>query len=330
MAVEIKVLQNSDDAVIVWSVDEAIPECVGFAIRRKLTRAGKSHESWLDNFVGFAGEEHEDGERRPSTEWPFQGFSWTDHELDAGDTAAYRVVPVLRDGSGNLKRSDTLRSEWAEGRKRSSRYLPYFNRGFVMSQFIARYLAEKGKTLAEFKTRSATRQPRRSPQLPLRRPPGPAPGASRRKVLEEKRDLRGVVRAERPELLDALVGLGARAHVVLANGSITAAQGRADRGSPQTGRNEAARARSWPPTWTSRRRSVHLPGRRSGTTSSRSRTDQPGKPMTVWTGSTNWTPTGLCTQVNNGLLIEDAAIAGEVYLDQWNRLRKAGSEFPAA
>src|SRR3954447_7887872 len=151
MPVEVKVLQNSDDAVIVWSVEEVIPGCVGFAIRRKLTRAGKAHEAWLDNFVGFAGEAHEDGERRPSREWPFQGFSWTDHELDAGDSASYRAVPVLRDGSGKLERADNLRSEWAEGRKRSSRYLPYFNRGYVMSQFVARYLAQTGKTLAEFK-----------------------------------------------------------------------------------------------------------------------------------------------------------------------------------
>ena len=50
------------------------------------------------------------------------------------------------------------------------------------------------------------------------------------------------------------------------------------------------------------------------------RTDKDGKPVAAWTGSTNWTPTGLCTQVNNGLLIEDPAVA-QVYLDQWHRLR---------
>jgi len=55
--------------------------------------------------------------------------------------------------------------------------------------------------------------------------------------------------------------------------------------------------------------------------------DKKGKPMSAWTGSTNWTPTGLCTQVNNGLLIQDPGIA-QIYLDQWNRLRKAASAFP--
>jgi phosphatidylserine/phosphatidylglycerophosphate/cardiolipin synthase-like enzyme len=57
------------------------------------------------------------------------------------------------------------------------------------------------------------------------------------------------------------------------------------------------------------------------------RTDKNGKPLIAWTGSTNWAPTGLCTQVNNGLLIGDPAVA-QVYLDQWHRLRDAASGFP--
>jgi hypothetical protein len=50
--------------------------------------------------------------------------------------------------------------------------------------------------------------------------------------------------------------------------------------------------------------------------------------VVAWTGSTNWAPTGLCTQVNNGLLVEDAGVA-KVYLAQWQALRKAASIFPA-
>jgi phosphatidylserine/phosphatidylglycerophosphate/cardiolipin synthase-like enzyme len=37
--------------------------------------------------------------------------------------------------------------------------------------------------------------------------------------------------------------------------------------------------------------------------------DRNGNPEKVWTGSTNWTVTGLCTQTNNGILINDADIA---------------------
>ena len=57
------------------------------------------------------------------------------------------------------------------------------------------------------------------------------------------------------------------------------------------------------------------------------RTDAGGVPRATWTGCTNGTPTGLCTQLNNGLLIDDQQI-GQVYLDQWHRLRDAASRFP--
>ena len=327
MPVSIKVLQNSDDAVIVWSIAEEIPDCVGFAIRRKLTRAGKIHETWLDNFVGFAGENHKEGERRPSTEWPFQGFSWTDHELDAGDAARYRVVPILRNGSGEPARAENLRSEWAEGRKRSSRYLPYFNRGYVMSQFIAHYLKQTGKTLAQFKDtisdeddhtiRSFLAGDLRVEMLALL-------AETRRKggdvyaVLFELSDA---------ELIDALVALGPRAHVVLANGSISQHKKETTAEARKRDGNAAGRARLLAGGVDVGEHDRFISPGALGHNKFAVFTDAKGKAKTAWTGSTNWTPTGLCTQLNNGLFVRDESIAAE-YLEQWKRLRKAGSEFP--
>lgn len=40
----------------------------------------------------------------------------------------------------------------------------------------------------------------------------------------------------------------------------------------------------------------------------------------VATGSTNWTETGLCTQTNNVIIIEDEALAAH-YLEYWRRLK---------
>jgi phosphatidylserine/phosphatidylglycerophosphate/cardiolipin synthase-like enzyme len=45
----------------------------------------------------------------------------------------------------------------------------------------------------------------------------------------------------------------------------------------------------------------------------------------VLTGSTNWTVTGLCTQLNNVLIVEDPAIAKR-YFDQWGKLVAAGDD----
>lgn len=327
MTVEVKVLQNSDDAVIVWSVEEAIPGCIGFAIRRKLTRAGKSRESWLDNFVGFAGEEHELGERRPSTEWPFQGFSWTDHELQAGDAADYRVVPVLRDGSGKLVRADNLRSGWGEGRKRSSRYRPYFNRGYVMSQFVARYLAETGQTLAQFKETVGDEDDhtiRRFLSGDLRVEMLRLLGETRRKGGEVYAALFELSDAE---LIDALVALGPRAHVVLANGSITPHKKEPTAEARKRDGNAAGRARLVAGAVDVEESNRFISPGALGHNKFAVFTDAAGKARTAWTGSTNWSPTGLCTQLNNGLYIRDEAIAAE-YLEQWQRLRAAKSEFP--
>jgi hypothetical protein len=47
-----------------------------------------------------------------------------------------------------------------------------------------------------------------------------------------------------------------------------------------------------------------------------------GTPNAVLTGSTNWSTTGLCTQINNGLVIADQKVA-KVFRKQWDRLRDA-------
>jgi hypothetical protein len=49
----------------------------------------------------------------------------------------------------------------------------------------------------------------------------------------------------------------------------------------------------------------------------------------ILTGSTNWTTSGLCTQLNNVLIVEGPDIAGR-YLDQWGKLVAAGNDMPAS
>src|SRR5262249_42275100 len=51
--------------------------------------------------------------------------------------------------------------------------------------------------------------------------------------------------------------------------------------------------------------------------------------LRVLTGSTNWTTTGLCTQLNNVLIANRPIIAAR-YLDHWDKLVAAGDDLPAA
>src|SRR3989442_4890495 len=55
--------------------------------------------------------------------------------------------------------------------------------------------------------------------------------------------------------------------------------------------------------------------------------DARGEPATLWTGSTNWTTTGLCTQVNSGILIESPRLAA-AYRARRKELKTAGAGYP--
>jgi phosphatidylserine/phosphatidylglycerophosphate/cardiolipin synthase-like enzyme len=48
--------------------------------------------------------------------------------------------------------------------------------------------------------------------------------------------------------------------------------------------------------------------------------DKTGHPRAVLFGSTNWTPTGLCAQTNNTIVLDNAKVA-QRYLDYWKQLK---------
>src|SRR6185295_14421834 len=86
MPTPLKVYVNEDDALLFWSISAPIAGCRGFAVERKRTDAkGKKSQDYLPNRTGFENEaapaKPEEGQHavlKPSTEWPFQRFSWTD------------------------------------------------------------------------------------------------------------------------------------------------------------------------------------------------------------------------------------------------------------
>jgi phosphatidylserine/phosphatidylglycerophosphate/cardiolipin synthase-like enzyme len=117
-----------------------------------------------------------------------------------------------------------------------------------------------------------------------------------------------------PELIQRLVQLRGRAHVVLANGSNKKGDG-----------NSEARK-------TLKKAKVDVRDRMLGSKGLGHNkfallyNHQTGKATKCWTGSTNWSASGLCTQLNNGLLINDPKIA-EIYSRQWDLLAEAGDAF---
>jgi phosphatidylserine/phosphatidylglycerophosphate/cardiolipin synthase-like enzyme len=239
---------------------------------------------------------------------------------------------VIRNSSGQLEQLTEAASDWSPertlGTNANCTFKAFFNRGFVMSQFMARFLKEKNLTLKEFKDTIADKDDRTIREF--------LSGDLRAALLEQlaiaQKEHTEIYAAlfelSDTELIRQLAALGKRAHVVLANGSITKKTSETSAVARKRDENRSARA-------TLKKAKVDVePANRFlspgalGHNKFLVRLDKKGKPTVAWTGSTNWAPTGLCTQVNNGLLISDEEIA-QVYLDQWHRLRKAASGFPS-
>lgn len=343
MAIKLKVYTNEDDALLFWSIPKPIPRCRGFAIERKRKRPGQPDEQkFLDNRVGFendkAAGEDEKAHRpvlKPSTELPFQRFSWIDHDANTGDTVSYRVVPVLRNAAGELVLDEPNTSAFTEertlGNAPEARFAPFFNRGFVISQFMSRFLAENGLDFNSKTDMTKFKKELGKSETPIRHFLSGDLRVALLDLLETARkDGRQVFGAlfelSDDELIKALAKLGKNAHLVLANGSITAAKGEGSEAARKRDENKDSRA-------TLKKAKVDVvakdrfisPGA-LGHNKFLVITGEDGEPAVVWTGSTNWAPTGLCTQVNNGLLIRDPAVA-KIYREQWQRLRDAKSAF---
>lgn len=321
MSMSIKAYANCDDVHLVWNSGAPIPNCLGFAIECRRRRNGTlTQATTISNRVGFKADMPKKGEKRSSRIWPFQRYSWTDHAADLGDEIEYRVVAQVG-APGNL--ADGPASPWSgivrlDADCEGVRAL--FNRGFVISQFVTRLLKAEGLTLAEFKGRLGDFEDKIRQFLS---------GALREELLALLDEVRSganlkayaaLYELEDDELETALTGLGPKLELVLANGSVDA---------PGDDQNAHARKRLTDAGITVHDRMVSpgALGHNKFVVVCRETAAGP-KPLKVLTGSTNWTRTGLCTQVNNAIIIADAAVA-QAYLDHWVRLRDSGSDKPS-
>ena len=305
---KLRVFTNSDDAFVAWAPSAFIPGCRGFLLERE--RRGGRVEA-VENRVGFAADHPKSGDHRPSSEWPFQRFNWTDHAVDVGNELRYRVTAMVDAGTGRpYQRGPASRwSAWATLTTSVGGGMAcFFNRGLVLSQFVARYLREHQLTPAKFKAQLKANvdpvfrsflQGDLGVALFALLQEGSKPGAALHAALYELDDA---------QIEAAMIALGAHLNLVLANGSDKAGDG-----------NAAARSHLHAggiPTIDRLLQSKGL-GHNKFVVASKASVAK-----SVWTGSTNWSTTGLCTQVNNALRIDDAPLAAH-YLAQWGRLRDA-------
>lgn len=328
---------NCDDVQLFWRTgvdgqnDRPIPGCLGFSIER---RRRNSDGVWgatevLRNRVGFSSELPVDASgspqylTKPSNVWPFQRYDWTDHGANSGQTVMYRLVAVgWPDGEpGEVELQPIADSGWTEAITVDARsengISAYFNRGAVMSQYVSRIARKNNWSAPEIKEHI------RELEEPLRRFLAGELRIEILRLLDEVIDnpdlsfYAALYELADDELIQRLRLLRGRAHIVLANGSDDSGDGNAD-----------ARARLLEAEVDVRNRMLGNKGLGHNKFGVVVRTADTHA-LSAWSGSTNWAATGLCTQLNNGILIEDEALA-QVYLEQWNRLAEAANNFPPA
>ncbi len=303
---------NNDVITIAWSYGRRPDGCMGFAIYR-IDDKGK--ETPLPSHAVFKGYQIKPGQTTAA--FPLQKFYWKDPyaRLEAEKTGnrkfRYKVVP-LEGKPGKLtpmNMPQVVSNEVEISPVISSEMSAFFNRGLISTQRVTRAL--KGKPSAP------------SLKALIADPKNPLRASLSGDMVEALADFvdraksSGMIYAALYELNDEeliakLENLGKRLHIVLSN----AVETNPDTKEKRDG-NQAARDRLKETAGVKWDRI--MPSNHIGHNKFLVYTDKKGKPQAVLLGSTNWTSTGLCTQTNNTLVIEDAQLA-EHYRAYWNQL----------
>jgi hypothetical protein len=329
---------NCEDVELFWRVsvngaaDASIPGVLGFMLERQRRGADGNWNNTevIRNRVGFTDEpetsteENDSPPSKPSKLWPFQCYDWTDHGANNGQTVRYRVSAVRLPNGGTAGTTPLVAvadTGWSEPIEVSAAggdgVSAYFNRGAVMSQYVARIARINGWNARDIKKHI------KEIEEPLRRFLSGELRLALLRLLDGAIDDPGLdFYAALYELTDdELVGrlklLAGRGHVVLSNGSDEHGDGNADARQQLEDAGLDVQDRLLGTKGLGHNKFAVVVRRQNRV------------PLRAWTGSTNWAATGLCTQLNNAIEFDNREIAA-LFLDQWDRLDDAGSSFPAA
>lgn len=283
---------------------------MGFAVYR-ISQDGS--EECLPSHAVFQGKKIQKGQT--TEQFPIQKFYWKDvyarliAEKTGKNTFRYKIVP-LGGTPGKLKPLSSLphiiSNEVQISPQLSTDVAAYFNRGLISTQRVSRAFdgnPAKGKLLDKVA----------DPKDPLRASlSGDMVEALTGFIDRAKKS--GTIYAalyelSDEELIQKLEGLGKRLYIVLSNADSTDAP--TANGKSARERLQASGANKWDRI---------MPQGHIGHNKYCVYVDKNDKPQAVLLGSTNWTPTGLCTQTNNTMVIKDAGLAKR-YIEYWNHLK---------
>jgi phosphatidylserine/phosphatidylglycerophosphate/cardiolipin synthase-like enzyme len=311
-------ISNNDMVYLYWYVETKIDGCLGFSVVRHDADTGSSEA--LPAMVGFPGDADAGKKFRTTDEWPLQKYGWKDLYAKRGGTYWYEIVPMMGE-PGALKplQSRTQRTNTVRVHPEHGNCSVYFNRGIISTQAIARNLS-KGKdgvpSVEELKQHVATPDDPFRVRLMGNLNEGVLQLLERAAKEESGECYCALYELTDQELIDHLKSLGGKVHLVLSNAETSTKQGKKTvklvDGTNQETREELHKDK------------LDLADRilasgHIGHNKFVVYVNADG-PQAVLAGSTNWTPTGLCGQSNNAIIINSPELAAD-YLKYWKALK---------
>ena len=342
--IKAKAFCNDEVGYLAWETDEKIDGCLGFLITRIFVETGERRV--LPSWVAFKSQSNPDWEEQDTSIWPIQKFAWRDLTLRKSRNrltsrsgplrVKYEIRPV-----GPVKQNLTRvpKTTTAQPGKYSGEEIPlaFYGPSFETNEVIA--TNEHGDISVGFNNGILSTQNLRKQ---LRTPTGKTPSAAQvsrqistlgdplrtylagdilpmlRELFELAKIKDGEIYAalyelSDPELIGLLVDNADRIHLILSS----------------AGQDE--RTKEWDATNSDARIKLHeafsatrIQDRMFNTSSGIGHNKFAilvvnRQPQSVWTGSTNWTPSGLCAQTNNTIVFRSNEIAKH-YFDYWQDL----------
>jgi phosphatidylserine/phosphatidylglycerophosphate/cardiolipin synthase-like enzyme len=313
-------ISNNDMVYLHWHVDGKIPNCLGFSVIRHDAKTQRQQP--LPAMVGFSSDTTEGKKAaaakfKDTNSWPVQKYAWKDLFAERGGTYWYEIVP-MHGMPGNLKPDMTraMRTNSVTLDAKRGDCSVYFNRGIISTQAIARSLP-KGRSGLPNSSKLSERIADPNDSIRARLMGDLETGVLA--LLERAKKNGGqcycaLYELSDEDLIEHLTALGKSAHIVLSNAGEDTAEGSGDGDKTNVdARRELHRLRM---DVTDRMLKKGQIGHNKFVVY----VDRKGA-QAVLTGSTNWTPTGLCAQSNNAILIESSDLAME-YLAYWKQLKK--------
>jgi phosphatidylserine/phosphatidylglycerophosphate/cardiolipin synthase-like enzyme len=322
---------NNDVITIAWSYDEKPIGCMGFAIYRI---DENNVETPLPSQAVFKKQKKEKGQTTETC--PIQKFYWKDvyARLIARDTGnrkfKYKIIPLEGPWDKLTKMisiPSLITNEVEIMPKIDTNIAAFFNRGLISTQRVARAFEgkpSKKKLLEriEYDSHDKLRESLSGDMVEALT------------GFVDKAKVSGEIYAALyelgdKELIEKLMGLKNRLFIVLSNSrikvdDITKPKVMGKDGKmhyPQINADGNQKARDQLKDITQHKWDRMMPNGHIGHNKFLVYVDENKKPLSVLLGSTNWTPTGLCTQTNNTLIIDDTNLA-QRYLDYWEQLKK--------